>query len=108
MGCRAAGDHADEVTGRNGVGGGTAKTLAGILALDSALGSGRRQGPMAQFLQQVPWMPILQGFMLGPVKTVSMPSSERARSFAGCDINGSRNRIGQFFGLFFFFFFFCH
>jgi hypothetical protein len=39
------------------------------------LGRGRRQGPMAQFLQQMPCMPMAQGFIWAArSKTVSMPS----------------------------------
>jgi hypothetical protein len=41
---RAAGDHADEVTGRDGVGRGAAKALAGVFAFDAALGQGQAAG----------------------------------------------------------------
>jgi hypothetical protein len=44
VGRRAAGDHADEVTGRNGVGRGAAKALAGVFAFDAALGQGQAAG----------------------------------------------------------------
>ena len=40
----AAGDHADEVTGRNGVGRGAAQALAGVFAFDAALGQGQAAG----------------------------------------------------------------
>jgi hypothetical protein len=42
-GC-AAGDHADEVAGRDGVGRGAAKALAGVFTLDAALGQGQAAG----------------------------------------------------------------
>jgi hypothetical protein len=41
---RAAGDHADEVTGRDGVGRGAAKALAGVFAFDAAFGQGQAAG----------------------------------------------------------------
>jgi hypothetical protein len=47
MGRRAAGDHADKVAGRDGVGGRTAQPFAGILTFDAAFGQRQAAGPHA-------------------------------------------------------------
>jgi hypothetical protein len=40
-----------------------------------SLGNGRRHGPIAQFLQQIPCIPMAQGFIVtARSKTVSIPS----------------------------------
>jgi hypothetical protein len=85
VGGRAAGDHADEVTGRNGVGRGAAQALAGVFAFDAALGQGQAAGAHGAVFTADALIPMAQGFIwTARSKTVSMPSFwARADHFLG-------------------------
>jgi len=108
MGGSAGSHHAREVTGGNGVGGGPAQALAGVLALDPALGQRYAAGSHGTVLTANALHADVAGFHLyGSVKNrFNIQCLSTRQHLLGADIHRCLYRIRDF--GFLHFFIFCH
>jgi hypothetical protein len=107
VGSSAGGDHPQKITGRDGVGGGAAKTLAGVFAFNAALGSGQTaRDPWRSSYSMCPAARCCKASWFGTVKNrLDTQLLGTGDHLLGCHIDCRGYRDQPFLLIWFFF---CH